>query len=361
MSDQYVAIGLSGGVDSAVAAALLKKAGFQVLGVSMKIWDGRPLPQETESHGCYGSGEVEDIEDARRISAALNIPFYELDLSQDFNQGVLNLCSKQYYSGITPNPCVYCNRKLKFELIPEKLRQQGHQVDFFATGHYANTDFDQTRGRYLLKRGRDQDKDQSYFLYQLTQEQLSQTLFPLGQYTKADIRKFANELSLPVAEKPESQDFVSGGYHTVFGEKSTPGPIVDQTGNKLGEHRGIQFYTIGQRRGLNISHSEPLYVAAIDAGSNTIIAGPVDSLYQSEFVTASLNWIAVTELRDPLPAEVRIRYRHKASPATLYPVDEGRKVKVQFQEPQRAITPGQAAVFYNGDTVVGGGIIERIE
>ncbi len=378
-----VVVALSGGVDSAMAAALLKEAGHDVIGAIMRIWDGRPLAGEPGRHACYGPGEIEDVAEAERIAAHLGIPLHVLDLSGEYNALVLERCTRQYRAGLTPNPCVHCNRAMKFELIPARLREMGVAFDRFATGHYAIIERDEGRGRYILRCGRDRAKDQSYFLYQLTQELLAQTLLPLGSHTKVEIRRRAADLRLPVAEKPESQDFVSGGYGALFTSPGRPGPILDEGGRRLGEHRGIEHYTVGQRRGLNIAHAEPLYVLAIEEQRNAVIVGPGDRLLRPDLEAGDLNWIAIPELREPLRIQARIRYRHAPAEATVAPADTvapgdaagppgddagppgaaapGRPavVVVRFDEPQRAVAPGQAVVFYDGDLVVGGGIIAK--
>jgi tRNA-specific 2-thiouridylase len=352
-----VAVGLSGGVDSAVAAALLKRAGFDVIAVTMRLWDGRPLPAESGRHTCYGPGESQDIEDAARISEVLGVPFHVVDLAAAFDERILRPCARAYLSGTTPNPCVLCNAVVKFELIPARLRQLGVEVDRFATGHYARVEHDASRSRYLLRKGRDAAKDQSYFLYRLTQEQLATAELPLGARTKAEVRRLAGELALPVSAKKESQDFVSGSYQQIFADRAPPGPIVDERGRVLGEHRGIHLYTIGQRRRLGVAHREPLYVTEIDRRRNALVVGPAEKLYRDELQATGVNWIAVDKIEAPLRVKARIRYRHEESAAILHPLDADR-VRVRFDEPQRAITPGQSVVFYDDDVVVGGGIIE---
>lgn len=354
-----IAVGLSGGVDSAVTAALLKAAGHRVRGVIMKIWDGRALDAEPGRHACYGPGEAEDLADAERIAGHLEIPLHVIDLAAEYSEQILARCRREYRAGLTPNPCVHCNRLMKFELIPARLRAAGIPVDRFATGHYARIARDDSRGRLLLLRGVDPEKDQSYFLYQLTQALLSQTLFPLGEMTKDEIRRLARERDLPVAEKAESQDFVSGGYGTIFGSPGRPGPILSAEGAVLGEHRGIEHYTVGQRRGLGIAHPEPLYVLAIDAERNAVIAGPAEKLHEGELEAVGLNWIAIDDLTEARRLQARIRYRHRAAPALVEPLARGR-VRVRFDEPQRAIAPGQAVVFYDGELVVGGGLIAKV-
>lgn len=351
-----VVVGLSGGVDSAVAAALLLEAGHTVIGATMRTWDGRPLTDAPGRHGCYGSGELEDVAEAERITDRLGIPLHVLDLSGEFNDLVLDYCARQYQAGLTPNPCVHCNRRMKFELIPRRLRALGVDFDRFATGHYAVAGHDDSRGRYVLRRGADTGKDQSYFLYQLTQEQLARVVFPLGSMAKEQTRARARALGLSAAERPESQDFVAGGYAAILPAPGRPGPILTEEGRLLGEHRGIEHYTVGQRRGLNIAHREPLYVLAIDGRRNALIVGPAASLSGDALEAIELNWIAIPELREPLRVQARIRYRHTPAAATLQPLSAERAA-VRFDLPQRAIAPGQAVVFYDGDLVVGGGII----
>ena len=352
-----VAVGLSGGVDSSVAAALLVQAGHAVLGAAMKTWDGRPSATGTGRHGCYGPGEEADIADAARVAAHLGIPFHILDLSREFTSEVLADFSRQYRSGLTPNPCVRCNRYVKFGLIPARLKAAGIPFDAFATGHYATIDTDPLRARHILKRGADRRKDQSYFLYLLTQDQLSSTIFPLGDRTKSEVRRIARDLGLPVAERPESQDFYEGRHADLFEQPARPGPILSPDGEILGQHRGIHRYTIGQRRGLG-AHRAPLYVLDIDPGRDAVIAGPEDRLMTAELTAGSLNWIAFETLTAPIQVKAQIRYRHVASDAVVLPRDDAR-VDVRFSAPQRAVTPGQAVVFYDGDAVLGGGTIER--
>jgi len=351
-----LAVGLSGGVDSAVAAALLLDSGHDLVAVTMKIWDGRPMPESTR-HACYGPGEEEDIEDAGRVAEHLGIPFHVVDLVESYNACVLDFCRSQYQSGKTPNPCVHCNAAIKFGGIPSALRAQGVAVDGLATGHYARVEYDDQRQRYLLRKGTDASKDQSYFLYRLGQEQLAGAHFPLGSWNKSDVRADAERRGLPVADKAESQDFVDGGYRAIFGGETRPGSILDEQGNVLGEHQGVHLYTIGQRRGLGIAHEHRLYVTDLDAERNVVTVGPVDSLSASELVADTLTWISVERLEQPLRAAVRIRYRHTESPALVEPISE-ETVRVIFDQPQQAITPGQAVVIYDGDVVVGGGLIQ---
>jgi tRNA-specific 2-thiouridylase len=353
-----VAVAMSGGVDSSVAAALLKEKGYEVIGVTMKVWDGETLPANGTRHACYGPGEEEDLEDARKVAQVLGIPLNIFNLRQEYKIEVLDYFCHEYLSGRTPNPCIRCNRRVKFDALLRKARDTGIEFDYFATGHYARVEHDEGRSRYLLKKAKDMAKDQSYFLFALSQEQLSNSLFPLGNHTKEEVRKMARDLELGIDDKPESQDFFAGDYSSLLGKVARPGPILNKEGEILGEHRGIPFYTIGQRKGLRISSKEPLYVTAIDQEKNVIVVGPKEEVYGDELVAMELNWIAIQELSRPVDLKAKIRYLHKEAEAMVIPLDED-KVHVKFKEPQMAITPGQAVVFYDDDTVIGGGTIER--
>lgn len=353
-----VIVAMSGGVDSAVAALLLKEQGYRVTGVTMSIWSGEGPQREGGRHACYGPGEAEDLEDVRNVSEKLGIPYRVLDLRQVFRAQVLDYARDQYLSGKTPNPCTRCNQRVKLGFLVEKARAEGLEFDHVATGHYVRVRYDANRGRYLLLRGRDTRKDQSYNLYALTQEQLRICLFPLGDYRKEEIRARAEAAGLPVSEKPESQDFMAGGHAHLFPGGVRSGPILDQQGNILGEHKGIPFYTVGQRRGLGICGPKPLYVTGLDTARNAVIVGTKEMLYTGDCLAAELNWIAVENLERPVKVKAKIRYRHQEAEATITPVTEER-VRVSFTAPQRAITPGQAVVFYQGEMVVGGGIIVR--
>ena len=352
-----VVVGMSGGVDSSVAAALLKKKGYQVSGVTMKIWGGGDTLEEGTHHACYGPGEGEDIEDARKVAQILGIPFYVIDLRQEYKTEVLDYYCQEYLLGRTPNPCLKCNRTVKFGALLKKTRDSGSEFDYFATGHYARVEYSRERNRYLLKKAVDLGKDQSYFLSALSQEQLGRSLFPVGEHTKREIRKMASDFGLAVDNKPESQDFVAGGYRSLIAA-APPGPILDKLGNTLGKHKGIPFYTIGQRKGLGISFEEPKYVIDIDSENNTITVGSGEELYHNELTASGLNWIAIEKPERPIEVKARIRYRHQEAEATVTPIDKDR-VSVKFKQPQPAITPGQTVVFYQEDVVVGGGTIER--
>jgi len=349
---------MSGGVDSSVAAAILKERGYEIIGVTMKVWDGEALPGDETRHGCYGPGEEEDIEDARKVAQVLGIPLYTFDLRQEYKAQVLDYFCHEYLSGRTPNPCIRCNSRVKFDALLKKARDSGLEFDYFASGHYARVEYDESKHRYLLKKAKDMAKDQSYFLFSLSREYLGDFLFPLGSYTKGEVRKLARALGLGIDHKPESQNFITGGYSTLMEAVAKPGPILNKEGKILGEHRGIPFYTIGQRKGLGISYREPLYVTGIDQGKNAVTVGTKEEVYRDGLLASDLNWIAIEEFKRPIEVKARIRYLHKEAEAMVIPLEED-KVRVKFKEPQMAITPGQAVVFYDDDTVVGGGTIER--
>jgi len=346
-----VAVALSGGVDSAVAAALLKEEGYQVIGVTMQIWPSGELAKGVET-------------DAKRVADRLDIPHYVVDCRGVFTERVIAHFCREYSLGRTPNPCIRCNQFIKFGALLERARELG--ADFIATGHYARIEKDAANGRYL-KKGSDHGKDQSYFLYAMTQEQLRHSLFPLGELNKERVRRIAEELGLPVASRPESRDicFIPDSDYPKFlgeyaGGAARPGPILDRRGKILGEHKGLIFYTVGQRKGLGISAGEPLYVVAINREGNAVIVGSREETYGSEFIASELKWLAIEEPKQPIRVKARIRYRHQEAGATVIPAGEDR-VQVTFEEPQMALTPGQAVVFYDGDTVIGGGSIEQVK
>ena len=358
-----VVVAMSGGVDSSVTAALLKEEGYEVIGATMQLWPSNELADEAERFGgCCGLGAVAD---AKRVAHKLGIPHYVMNFRDLFAEKVIANFCREYSLGRTPNPCIRCNEYIKFDAL--LTRAEELDADFVATGHYARLERDEVSGRYLLKKGVDRSKDQSYVLYVMTQNQLRHALMPLGGFTKERVRQVAGELGLPVADKAESQEicFIPDGDYTRFlkeymPQAAKPGPILDREGNTLGEHRGILSYTIGQRKGLGISAREPLYVVAIDRERNAIIVGTKREVYGDELIAANLNWIAIESLEQPLQLKAKIRYRHREVAAVTTPLLSEGKVHVRFKQPQMAMTPGQAIVFYHKDTVVGGGTIEQI-
>jgi len=349
-------VGLSGGVDSSVSAFLLKEAGYDVIGVSMKIWEGESRGSG-KRHSCYGPGELEDIEDAKKVCEILGIPFYQIDLVEEYRRIVLEYFRSEYLKGRTPNPCIRCNQLIKFKALLEKIESIGVDFDYFATGHYARVEYDSEKDRFILKKGIDERRDQSYFLFGLTQKQLSKVLFPLGNYKKEEVRRIAKKAGLDIYDKEESQDFYGGDYRELLNTVPSSGPILDRYGRVLGIHKGIWNYTIGQRKGLGIQSEKPLYVIDIDPERNAIIVGEERELYREEFYAEELNWVSIEKLEEPIEVKVKIRYKSNETDCTVIPVSEDR-VLVRFKTPQRAVTPGQASVFYDGDIVVGGGIIE---
>jgi tRNA-specific 2-thiouridylase len=357
-----VVVAMSGGVDSSVAAALLKEDGNQVIGATMQIWPSSELADEADKFGgCCG---LDAVEEAKSVAYGLRIPHYVLNFRDLFAQKVIaNFCG-EYSLGRTPNPCIRCNEHIKFDALLSRAKE--FDADYIATGHYARIERDGVHDRRLLKKGIDRTKDQSYVLYVMSQNQLRHALMPLGGYTKERVRQIARELELPVANRAESQEicFIPDGDYPRFfreyvPEGVKPGPILDREGNTLGEHQGILFYTIGQRRGLGISATEPLYVVAIDRGRNAIIVGPKAEVYGDELIVNNLNWIAIETLNQPIYLKAKIRYRHREADAVVTPLPSGDRAHVKFIQPQMAITPGQAIVFYHKDTVMGGGTIAQ--
>jgi tRNA-uridine 2-sulfurtransferase len=348
-----VVLGMSGGVDSSVAAALLKEQGHEVLGVTMKVYDS---PDRSATGRCCS---LQDVHDARAVAQKLDIPYYVVDFVEPFRAKVIESFVADYAHGRTPIPCVHCNREIKFGMLLEKAERLG--ADFVATGHYAR--IEQRAGRPRLLAARDASKDQSYFLFSLSAGQLARTLFPVGTLTKAEVRAKAEELGLHLAHKPESQEicFVPDGDYGAFLEQYRPGiaeagPIVDTSGRRLGEHRGIVHYTVGQRRGLGLAAPAPLYVISVEPASNSVVVGPAEELAANGLVATEVNWLG-----EPLPPEgaralCRIRSSHRGAPCTVR-LARPEQVEVRFDEPQRAVSPGQAAVFYQEEEVLGGGWI----
>jgi len=353
-----VVAAMSGGVDSSVAACLLADAGHDVVGVSMQLYDQRN-PNESFGSCC----SLDDLYDARQVAAAIGIPHYILNFEEKFRETVVRNFVDEYAAGRTPIPCVHCNGDLKFATLVE--RAAGFDAGAVATGHYAQVGFDEDARRYQLRRGVDRDKDQSYFLFSLTQDQLAHAMFPIGHLTKHDVRTYAERRGLLTANKPDSHEicFVPDGDAAGFVGRRLPegardGEVVDSSGKVLGRHTGIHRYTVGQRRGLGISAAIPLYVLKLEPDAGRVVVGPREELGGREFTARDVNWIAGTPPDGPRRITARIRHRHTDAAATVTS-DGGTRARVIFDEPQTAITPGQAAVFYDGETVLGGGWIDR--
>jgi tRNA-specific 2-thiouridylase len=353
-----VVVGMSGGVDSSAAAALLLEQGYDVVGITLKLW-----PQDCVNRAedkCCGPQAVTD---ARSVAHKLDIPYYLVDEADDFQKQVINYFAEEYRAGRTPNPCVMCNEKLKFGTLISRARQLG--AEYIATGHFARVEKNPADGRMLLKRGRDSRKDQSYFLFSLRQEQLARTLFPLGELTKTDTRDVARQCELKTADKAESMEicFVPDKDYGRFLQQANlvqkhRGDIVNLHGHVLGQHEGIEFYTIGQRKGLGLTSPRPLYVIELDAANNRVVVGDESALDRDEFGVERCNWIPFDTPPETQEVTAKIRYNHPGTPATVTVRPNG-GAQVKLHQPQRAITPGQACVFYQDDLVVGGGWITK--
>ena len=353
-----ILVGMSGGVDSSVTALLLKQQGHEVIGATMAIWGDRGVKMQLQDklpkrHGaCFGPDEKEDIEGARKIAEEIGIPFYVFDCAKQYEEIVLDNFKKEYLNGNTPNPCIWCNSLIKFDVLPRLAKANGIDFDKFATGHYAR--IEQKDDRYILKRGINPKKDQSYFLYRLKQEQLSQIYLPLGDKTKEDIREIAKSNGLTVAEKPDSQDFYYGDYNELLGVEPKEGNIVSVDGKILGKHQGIWNYTIGQRKGVGVSSTEPLYVIELRKETNEVVIGPKDKTMCDTLTAANLNWIT-EDLPEEFFAQAKIRSTQQ--PTNVRVEKNGEFITVKFEDMQKSIAKGQSIVLYDGDIVLGGGII----
>ena len=368
VEERPIAVAMSGGVDSSAVAAMLAAEGRPVIGLTMQLWNQRRLPELAVEGSTGRCCSLDDVYDARRVAGQIGIPYYVINFEEQFEEHVVKPFVEEYLAGRTPIPCTLCNNYVKFDKFFEMADAVG--AERVATGHYARIRFDEASGRWQLLRGVDAGKDQTYFLFGLTQAQLSRTLFPLGGMTKPEVRERARALGLAVAEKNDSQEicFVPNGDYAAFlsaylkecgaPREETRGSIVTAGGEKLGEHEGVHRFTVGQRRGLGIAKGEPLYVISTDPARQLVVVGGNEDLLRDRCIAAQVNWISIAAIEAPVRAEVKIRNKHAAAAATLSPTGDAGRVEVVFDQPQRAVTPGQGAVFYRGDLVLGGGWIE---
>jgi len=358
MEKETILVGLSGGVDSAATAVLLKEQGYRVIGATMIIWDpSLPVPKgEHQKNACL-SPEKEDLSEIEAIVKTLNIDFVKVDCRQAYKEAVLDNFRLEYSCGRTPNPCVLCNSLIKFGVLPSAAEKQGIKFDKFATGHYARVEYDEKTGKFLLKKATDASRDQSYFLHRLTQTQLARVLFPLGDKTKPEIREKAREAGLIVADKEDSMDFYCGDYNDLLRFPNREGDMVTLDGKVIGKHLGIWNYTIGKRKGLGLSgFAEPMYVVKIDAEKNQVIIGPKSALYSNALRAENVSWVAGEPPAENFECEIKIRNLHVPAKARVQ-VEKDGTFTAQFETPQISVTAGQSAVLYDGDIVLGGGII----